>query len=597
MRVRRPGANLPEGESSEFRLEEAFDRQPALAGSGTASAVPEPAEVLRQLDRILASEAFQVSPRHRRFLGYVVTETVEGRADRIKAYAIATEVFGRDANFDAQNDPIVRVEAGHLRRALERYYLGAGASDPIEITIPKGSYVPRFDRRGSPAPKATEAGPAAPSERRAAAPLRRGRLVALAAVVLLGIAVAAWSLVPGADPPARPDVPHLVVEPFEDLSQAPGSAGIAEGLTHEVVGQIAKFRDIVVLSPDWASPGTTAAAPPRYSLEGAVDLDAETVRLQARLVSREDGSILWAESYAGDVTVSRMIEIQRDIADKVATALAQPYGVIFQADASRQVARPPVDWSAYACTLSYYAYRSRLDAATHPVVRDCLKEAVARFPAYATAWGLLSQVYIDELRFRFAPDPDEGPASVDRALAAARKAVELDPTNVRGLQAEMFALYFAGDIDAALRVGRRALEINPNDTELRGEVGYRLALSGEWEPGCDLVRSARTHSSGPPGYYESALALCAYQRGDLAEATMWIRNLPLGENPQYHLIAAVVYGEAGNPGAATEIAWMRDHAPHLYTNTRAEIALRVRRPEDVDRFLASLEKAGLPVEE
>ena len=103
-------------------------------------------EIRAQLERILASPDFNVPERARTFLKYVVTETLSGRADRIKAYSIAVEVFGRDASFDPQSDPVVRIEAGRVRRALERYYLTAGSSDPIAITIPKGSYVPAFSR-------------------------------------------------------------------------------------------------------------------------------------------------------------------------------------------------------------------------------------------------------------------------------------------------------------------------------------------------------------------------------------------------------------------------------------------------------------------
>jgi hypothetical protein len=77
----------------------------------------------------------------------VVEETLAGRADRLHAYPIALEVLGRDANFDPQTDPVVRMEAGRLRRRLERYYLGAGQSDPVRVDIPKGSYVPTFERR------------------------------------------------------------------------------------------------------------------------------------------------------------------------------------------------------------------------------------------------------------------------------------------------------------------------------------------------------------------------------------------------------------------------------------------------------------------
>ena len=108
---------------------------------------PLPRTCRAQLSRILNSEDFDATSREHRFLSHVVEETLAGRGDRIKAYSIAVEVFGRDVSFDPQTDPIVRIEAGHLRRALERYYLTAGQADPILITIPKGGYVPTFSLR------------------------------------------------------------------------------------------------------------------------------------------------------------------------------------------------------------------------------------------------------------------------------------------------------------------------------------------------------------------------------------------------------------------------------------------------------------------
>src|SRR4051794_10670903 len=77
-------------------------------------------------------------------LRYVVEEALAGRGERIKAYTVAVEVFGRDEAFDANADPAVRLEAGRLRRALERYYLVAGRADLVLIGIPKGGYVPAF---------------------------------------------------------------------------------------------------------------------------------------------------------------------------------------------------------------------------------------------------------------------------------------------------------------------------------------------------------------------------------------------------------------------------------------------------------------------
>ena len=103
-----------------------------------------PEAVLLALGEIVGSRAFEASERNKRFLRFVVTEALAGRADQIKAYTIATAVFGRDASFDPQADPIIRIEASRLRRALEHYYLTAGRDAAIRIDIPKGSYVPVF---------------------------------------------------------------------------------------------------------------------------------------------------------------------------------------------------------------------------------------------------------------------------------------------------------------------------------------------------------------------------------------------------------------------------------------------------------------------
>ena len=93
--------------------------------------------VREQLSRILASTDFDASERNRQFLAFVVEQTIQGRADRIKAYSIATDVFRRGKDFDPQLDSIVRIEAGRLRRSLEHYYLTAGARDPYTVHEPE----------------------------------------------------------------------------------------------------------------------------------------------------------------------------------------------------------------------------------------------------------------------------------------------------------------------------------------------------------------------------------------------------------------------------------------------------------------------------
>jgi adenylate cyclase len=96
------------------------------------------------LGRVLGSREIVNSERKKRFLKFIVQETLAGNADKIKAYTIAIDVFNRDSSFDPVSDPVVRIEAGRLRRCLEHYYLTDGATDELRITIPKGSYVPQF---------------------------------------------------------------------------------------------------------------------------------------------------------------------------------------------------------------------------------------------------------------------------------------------------------------------------------------------------------------------------------------------------------------------------------------------------------------------
>jgi len=106
-----------------------------------------PAEIEAALARVLGQMDAGLGGRSRAFLQFIVSESLAGRANRLKAFTIALAVFERDSSFDPQTNSIVRVEATRLRRWLERYYTTVGANDPIMIRIPRGGYAPEFLRR------------------------------------------------------------------------------------------------------------------------------------------------------------------------------------------------------------------------------------------------------------------------------------------------------------------------------------------------------------------------------------------------------------------------------------------------------------------
>lgn len=105
------------------------------------------ADVTAELQRLLRSNDFPATRRNRKFLAYVVDRELAGKREEITAKTVAIRAFGRSATFDPENDPIVRIEAGRLRRDLEFYYLKSGRFSPIRITIPKGRYFPVFLRQ------------------------------------------------------------------------------------------------------------------------------------------------------------------------------------------------------------------------------------------------------------------------------------------------------------------------------------------------------------------------------------------------------------------------------------------------------------------
>jgi serine/threonine-protein kinase len=106
----------------------------------------------QQLARILGSRTFHQADRLKRFISFIVEETLAARGNQLKEFLIGMEVFGKDARFDPRTDPLVRVQARRLRVRLARYYMDEGQEDEILIELPKGGYAPVI-KRNQPAPK------------------------------------------------------------------------------------------------------------------------------------------------------------------------------------------------------------------------------------------------------------------------------------------------------------------------------------------------------------------------------------------------------------------------------------------------------------
>jgi adenylate cyclase len=326
-----------------------------------------PAALRAQLQRIVSCREFDASDRNRRFLQHVVEETLAGRAERIKAYSIATSTFGRDASFDPAADPIVRIEAGRLRRSLERYYLTVGQHDPIRIDIPKGSYVPAFrpapsrpaaaNRPASdaPGPGPLTAGPWPPAAGTAAMiaatasarrPGIRARHIA-APLCLLGALLLAWIGIAWSGPyppfsPSRPAAapadraPAIFVAAFDNDGGDASADGLVRGFTREVIVGLTRFEGVSVYGPEPSirpgagdDPNPGRGLPVAFVLTGGVSVSEHRFRVAALLVDARTGRNFWSSVFEHDITAGDAFDARASIANQIALALAQPDGILF----------------------------------------------------------------------------------------------------------------------------------------------------------------------------------------------------------------------------------------------------------------------------
>jgi len=254
------------------------------------------------LDRVLRSDALRASKRLRRLLAYSVDAALDGRSDDLNQYAIGIEVFDKPESFDPAVDPIVRVEAGRLRRRLELYYSDEGAEDPVRLRFAGRGYATRFERR-------------ADESARRSAQTRQS----------------ATRRPPGS---RRSDRLSLVVLPFIDLSPRRDQDFFCEGVTAELISRLATVDTIRVLSHSVAHQLGGGAVDVievgrRFGadavLEGSVRRYAAESRITAQLSDAADGFLLWAGAYDSNGD-RRPLEAQQEVVDSIHTALTVALG-------------------------------------------------------------------------------------------------------------------------------------------------------------------------------------------------------------------------------------------------------------------------------
>jgi adenylate cyclase len=494
--------------------------------------LPTADEVRAELQRVLRSEAFQQAGRASQFLRFIVEETLANRGDRLKGYTIAVEVFERPADFDAQTDPLVRVEAGRLRRRLMEHYLADGLESPVRIQLPRGGYTPTF-RYTTSARRATEPTVEHARKRDSA---RTYRTAIVAVLTLAVLVMFAWLLSRPeiAAPPAEstgasattpsPAVDaRLLVLPFADLGRDAVTAAFAVGLTEETISKFLSLNIIAIASG--TSPELTSASLAQlrsefdvgYALTGSVRPIDGGVRIAVRLVEANAGTQLWTRSFDEHLNGRTETAVQEEVATQIAAILASPFGPVYAQEIRRLVGRPTDSFSPFECLVQFYGYVKLYDPRLHAESLACLQRTLRAHPDFAAGWAALAALYLQEHTFGFNPQPDAAPA-LERALEAARRSLDIDGTGrVAGIA--LLGIRLATGDDAGFeRAVERALASEPQLPPVLLSVGYLLTVHGDWETGIPLLDRTLPLTTDPPGWVPAAYAFRGLATGQYANA-------------------------------------------------------------------------------
>lgn len=419
--------------------------------------------IRNQLQRILASPEFTATASQRKFLNFVVLETLAGNSDEIKGFTVATCVFGRSDDFDQAIDPIVSIQANKLRRALERYYLVAGHSDPIYIDIPKGTYVPMF------------------TDHLPSTPIVKTRVGASEKGVIEG----SW--------------PTVLIRPFLNLTGDASLDWLGSGFASELRMEMTWNSDIQAVK-DIADGGNKLVADSiaRFVIDGEIRNYTEGIRVIVTLTDTLSNLQLWSKGLNCGSNPSLLIAFQKKIVQTVAAQIGCEQGIIAKKILTESTDTAPEKLKTYEAILRFLEYSQAPTQERFILALSALEHAKSLEPLCSKVWSMLGRLYILIYSLEipgFALDDAK-----QKAVSYAEKGAKLAPDNQFARVILAVVRLLTNETTAAQKEVQLAYELHPDSFVQLDAIGYVTALSGNWKQGTELIRKAINRN---PYYFES----------------------------------------------------------------------------------------------
>ena len=333
----------------------------------------------------------------------------------------------------------------------------------------------------------------------------------------------------------------------------------------------------------------------RYVLQGSIRKGGSGIRVSAQLVDTKTGAQLWAETYNRDLQTSTIFAAQDDVAARIVATVADSYGVLVHSmrAATRQkddVDLTPVEWK-FQC----FAYREQITPSNHAALKSRLERAVERDDRQSDFWACLAQIYFDEYAFGF---PGGDATSLDRALAAARRGVELDRANQFAMVVLAQTHFFRQDLAAFGPAAERAMALNPLNTDALGILGLQIVHTGEFERGTAIVRRAMELNPNHAGWMHFAPLWDHFHKGEYEQALECANRVDVPGLFWPYLVMASACGHLGRRAeAAAAVRDLLALDPEFAAHARSNVGTWHFASGLMEPILEGLRKAGLSIPE
>ncbi|MDH3739782.1 MAG: adenylate/guanylate cyclase domain-containing protein, partial [Alphaproteobacteria bacterium] len=402
---------------------------------------------------------------------------------------------------------------------------------------------------------------------------RRAVAVAIVAAVSVVVAITVWKLAlhsDASDAPvfdekavlAQPTGPTVAVMPFENLSGDPAQEYLAVGISEDIIVELGRYRDLNVLSRQSTSAyrdmtvdirqiGETLGA--NCVLEGTVRQADERLRVTARLVDAASGAQVWSGAFDEVLTTSNIFDVQVRITERVASEIGDSGGAIKRIHAGLARAKPPEKLSSYECSLLRVGFFDRTDMQQR--IRGCILRVVAEEPDYWRGWAQLAEALVTDVKLFTGLYDGTHAEKLDRALAAAKNAVSLNPESPRARFVLAQVLQLMGDRVGFFAAAEAALALGA-DRYLEGEIGYEFIWSGRIDFGAALLRRAiDLNPNTSDADWHQALAEYHFIKGEYEAA---LEEYEKGAQPHYWWSVALEVAFLTKLGRTEEARAARD---------------------------------------